>query len=115
MGLLDWLRGEVPVLPRRKNYRVNLEYQPDPLKDIGDLGIDYFWCKCEELLPDDWCFGLFASPDGYRPGRLLYQARAALISDDDALASLPHITTEWRTTPLRAIENLYYALGRDML
>lgn len=115
MGLIDWIRGEIPIGPRRKSYRATLQYAPDPLEDIKDLGIDYFWCKCEELLPDDWCFGLFSSPDERRPGRLAYQARAALIDDDDALVELPHVTTEWRTTPVRALEDLYYALGRDSL
>lgn len=110
MGVMDWLRSQVATEPLRRSYRENLQYQVDPLEDIGDLGIDYFWCRCEELLPSDWSMGLFAAPDDNRPGKLMYQARAALISGDPALTELPRIVTEWRTTPLRAIENLFYGL-----
>lgn len=117
MGVIDWLREQIDptFVPLRKSYRENLQYKEDPLKDIRDLGLDYFWCKCEELLPDDWSMGLFAAPARDGTDRLQYQARAALISDDDALRALPRIVTEWRQNPLRAIEDLYYALGRDSL
>jgi hypothetical protein len=111
--VIDWLRWQWDEagIKQRLNYRENLKYAEDPLNDIKDLGIDYFWCKCEELLPSDWSMGLFAAPG--EGDRLHYQARAALVSADPALESLPHVVTDWRVNPLRAIEDLYYALGRD--
>jgi hypothetical protein len=92
----------------RRNYRTDLANQLDPLTDISELDLDWFWMRCEELLPTDWAFGLFAVPDPNRPGKLAYQARADLIDPDHH--SPPQMITEYQTTPLRAIEKLYYSL-----
>lgn len=107
MGVREWLLGNFhPEPTQRKTYR-ELD-GADTLQDIGDLSLDYFWQKCEQLLPEDWMFALVAYPDRKHPGRLLYRAQAQLVDSD--MDPVPGIIPDPRSTPLRALEHLFYGL-----
>jgi hypothetical protein len=82
----------------------------DLLTDIGTLDMDFFWERCEELLPDDWTMQLAMKElDGHR----LYLAFAML--DDRELENPPIRSSEaYCSSPVRALERLYYYL-RDSL
>ena len=81
----------------------------DTLSDIAGLKIDHFWSKCEEHLPEGWSLILRSMPV---EEALAYQAHAQLM--DEVPGEQPHVTSEWRGTPERALEQLFYRL-RDGL
>jgi hypothetical protein len=81
----------------------------DTLREFPDIRIDHFWSKCEEVLPEGWALGLRLMPTEKGP---VYQASAMLL--DEVPGPQPHIRSEWKGMPERALEQLFYRL-RDGL
>lgn len=118
-----FLKAVEAVLYRRTPRPNHHEIPPIPGGDQGgdikDIPLDYFWCKCEENLPDDWSFALHAFPATIAPDgkeRISYRAAAYLYEAFDGVnvTDIPHRITGYRPTPERALEELFYQL-RDML
>lgn len=98
----------------RPNHHQQVVPEDFTLHDIENIPLDYFWCKCEEFLPDDWAMALYAFRDVDDPRKLRYMARAWLNNkeiDDDDLPVRDSFVAWW---PERAMEDLFYKL-RDML
>jgi hypothetical protein len=84
-------------------------YDGDTLKDIEGVPMEYFWERCEELLPDDWALQLTMRQ---HEGFPVYMVLACLVENGETAHGFQ---SRWRSTRERALEEVYYLLRDNLL